>query len=189
VVFLDKDGTLVEDIPYNVVPGRIRLAPGAAEGVQALAAAGFRLAVVTNQSGVARGYFPETALAGVEARLRELLADIGVPLAGFFYCPHHPGGTVAGYATACRCRKPAPGMVLAAASSLGADLAACWVVGDAPTDIAAGRQAGCRTVQVGRDAESADPDWTKWIPDFRAVNLAAAAIAILTASRRHSPAG
>ena len=97
-IFLDKDGTLVENVPYNVEPGRMRLAPGAAEAVRALHAAGYDLIVVSNQSGVARGLFAEAALAAVEARLRELLAGAGAPLRAFYYCPHHPAGTAA----ACR---------------------------------------------------------------------------------------
>src|SRR3954470_4364570 len=114
-VFLDKDGTLIEDVPYNVDPARIRLMPGAAGGLRALDAAGYRLIVVSNQSGVARGYFEEAALAAVEARLRELLAEAGVPLAGFYYCPHHPEGSVAAYAVECSCRKPQPGLLVRAA--------------------------------------------------------------------------
>src|SRR5262245_36427310 len=93
-VFLDKDGTLIEDVPYNVDPGQIRLTPGAATGLRLLHERGFRLLIISNQSGVARGYFPEQALAAVEERLRELLAEVGVPLAGFYYCPHHPQGVV-----------------------------------------------------------------------------------------------
>jgi HAD superfamily hydrolase (TIGR01662 family) len=85
VVFLDKDGTLVEDVPYKADPSLVRLSPGAGPALAGLHAAGWRVAVVTNQSGVARGHFPEAALAAVEARVRDLLADLGVPLAGFFY--------------------------------------------------------------------------------------------------------
>jgi len=81
-----------------------------------LESAGYRIVVVSNQSGVARGFFPESALAAVEGRLGELLAGFGVPLAGFAYCPHHPEGRVARYARACDCRKPAPGMLLRAAA-------------------------------------------------------------------------
>jgi histidinol-phosphate phosphatase family protein len=179
VVFLDKDGTLVEDVPYNVNPAQVRLAPGAANGLPRLAAAGFRLAVVSNQSGVARGYFPESALKGVETRLVELLGDIGVSLAGFFYCPHHPEGTIAGYAVACDCRKPAPGLVLAAARELGTDPRACWMVGDILDDVEAGRRAGCRTVLIDNGNE------TEWLPGplrephFRVRDLAEAADAIL----------
>src|SRR4051812_7101588 len=115
-VFLDKDGTLVEDVPYNVEPSRIRLGPGAAAGLSQLHAAGFLLIVVSNQSGVARGMFSEDALTAVHERLKELLAEFGVSLSGFYYCPHHPQGTVARYAVKCSCRKPEPGMIRAAAS-------------------------------------------------------------------------
>jgi D-glycero-D-manno-heptose 1,7-bisphosphate phosphatase len=154
VVLLDKDGTLVEDVPYNVDPARIRLAPGAAEGARLLHEAGFRLVVVSNQSGVARGHFPEAALAGVEARLRELLARAGAPLDGFLYCPHHPEGAVPEYTRACDCRKPAPGLLLRALKARGADPARSWMVGDILNDVEAGRRAGCRTVLVDAGSET-----------------------------------
>ena len=89
-VFLDKDGTLIEDVPYNVDPVRLRLMPGAIEGLRALQAAGFRLIVVTNQSGVARRLFTEPELAVAHAALDELLLAAGVTLDGFYYCPHLP---------------------------------------------------------------------------------------------------
>jgi D-glycero-D-manno-heptose 1,7-bisphosphate phosphatase len=138
-VFLDKDGTLVEDVPYNVDPGRIRLTAGAVEGLCALHGAGYRLVVVSNQSGVARGYFPERALAVVEIRLRELLAEAGVPLAGFYYCPHHPHGSIGAYAVACPCRKPAPGLIVRAATEHGIDPGRSWLIGDILDDVEAGR--------------------------------------------------
>ncbi len=149
VVFLDKDGTLVENIPYNVDPSRISLRPGAGPALSALHRAGWRLALVSNQSGVARGLFPEAALVVVEARLRDLLQEYAIPLAGFFYCPHHPDGTVPGYARDCGCRKPAPGLILTAARSLEVNPTDCWMVGDSMIDVEAGRRAGCRTILVG----------------------------------------
>src|SRR3954471_12443761 len=118
-VFLDKDGTLVEDVPYNVDPELIRLGAGAAEGLPRLQAAGFRLIVISNQSGVARGLFPEEALTAVHERLRQLLNGLGVQLDGFFYCPHHPQALVPEYAVACSCRKPEPGLILTAACEHG----------------------------------------------------------------------
>lgn len=167
VVFFDKDGTLVEDVPYNADPERMNLLPGVGEALRRLHDAGWRLAVVTNQSGVARGLFPESALAGVEARLRELLAASVVPLAGFFYCPHHPAGTVAEYAVACECRKPAPGLILRAAASLGVDPHDCWMVGDQVSDVEAGRRAGCRTVLL-------NPTFTRWDRDVVAPDVGGA---------------
>jgi histidinol-phosphate phosphatase family protein len=178
-VFLDKDGTLVEDVPYNVDPTLIRLMPGAAEGLRLLDAAGYRLVVVSNQSGVARGYFAEEALAAVKERLRELLEGAGVPLAGFFYCPHHPKGVVPAYAVACDCRKPAPGLIFRAARDLGLDPAQAWFVGDILDDVEAGRAAGCRTIFLDNGHETEwrlSPERT---PHFKAADLAAAA-AIIT---------
>src|SRR5688500_8984557 len=109
VVFLDKDGTLIEDRPFNVNPNLIRFTPGAVLALRRLHARGFQFVVITNQSGVARGLFDESALGPVEHRLRELLGLIGVPLSGFYYCPHYPRGTVGRYSVSCICRKPMPG--------------------------------------------------------------------------------
>lgn len=147
-VFLDKDGTLVPNIPYNVDPSRITLASGAGEALLAMAASGYRLYVVSNQSGVARGYFPASALDAVEERLRALLAEEGVVLDGVKWCPHHPEGTVEPYAVACNCRKPQPGMLTSLAAEHGIDLAASWMIGDTLNDVEAGRAAGCRTILV-----------------------------------------
>jgi histidinol-phosphate phosphatase family protein len=108
-VFLDKDGTLIEDLPYNVEPARIRLAPGALDGMARLHACGFMLVVVTNQAGVALGRFEEGALRAVEQRLKCLVGDAGVRLAAMYWCPHHPAGTARRYAIECGCRKPRGG--------------------------------------------------------------------------------
>ena len=181
-VFLDKDGTLVEDVPYNVDPARIRLAPGAREGLTALADAGYRLFVVSNQSGVARGMFGEEALGPVWAKLAELLGGFGVKLDGAYYCPHYPGGSVPEFARDCDCRKPAPGMLLRAAREHGLDLAESWLVGDILHDVEAGRRAGCRTVLLDNGHE------TEWDlspgrrPHLVAADLAEAARLILAAS-------
>jgi histidinol-phosphate phosphatase family protein len=182
-VFLDKDGTLVEDVPYNVDPRLVRLLPGAGDGLRRLQDAGLLLFVVSNQSGVARGLFPESALSPVEERLRGLLADCGVALDGFYYCPHHLEGVVAGYASHCDCRKPAPGLIRRAAAEHGLDLGRSWMVGDILDDVEAGRAAGCRTVLVDNGHE------TEWVltpgrqPDLRAADLREAARLILSGGR------
>jgi D-glycero-D-manno-heptose 1,7-bisphosphate phosphatase len=182
-VFLDKDGTLIEDVPYNVDPARIRLGPGAAEGLPRLHAAGFRLIVISNQSGVARGLFAEEALRGVEERLRQLLGDLGVPLAGFHYCPHHPEGVVPRYAVACSCRKPQPGLIVEAARSHRVRLDRSWFVGDILDDVEAGRRAGCRTVLIDNGNETVWRRSPLRRPDFVAADLAGAARIIASESR------
>ncbi len=180
-VFLDKDGTLIRDVPYNVDPASVRLLPGTGEGLARLHAAGYRLIVITNQSGVARGRFAIEALAGVEARLRELLGPFGVPLAGFYFCPHHPEGTVPAYTRSCECRKPGPGMIRRASADHGVDPARSWFIGDILHDIEAGHRAGCRAILIDNGHE------TEWdltparTPDGRAADLDEAARLILAA--------
>ncbi|HSH21275.1 MAG TPA: HAD family hydrolase [Candidatus Caenarcaniphilales bacterium] len=178
-VFLDKDGTLVRDLPYNVDPARIELVPGALAALATLQAAGYRLAVVTNQSGVARGFFDESALGAVEERLRQLLAEGGVVLDAFLHCPHHPDGTVADFAVECGCRKPRPGLVRRAAGILGVEPAASWFVGDILNDVEAGSRAGCRTVLVDVGSETEWQDGPHRRPDVVVPDLPAAARAIL----------
>ena len=175
-VFLDKDGTLVEDVPYNVDPAALVLAPGAREGAQALHNAGYKLVVVTNQSGVARGHFERDALRAVEDRLGELL---GVPLAGFYDCPHHPDGSVAEFAVDCECRKPLPGLLTDAAADLDLDLSASWMVGDILNDVEAGHRAGCRTVLIDNGGETEWVDGPMRVPDHQCADMAAAARLIL----------
>ncbi|KAB8316061.1 HAD family hydrolase [Tolypothrix campylonemoides VB511288] len=179
-VFLDKDGTLIEDVPYNVDPQQIKLASGAIEGLLSLQEAGYKLIVITNQSGVARGYFPESALVGVEERLCQLLAAEGIYLAGFYYCPHHPDGVVREFALVCDCRKPAPGLLLRAAGEHNIDLRSSWFIGDILNDVEAGHCAGCKTVLLDNGNE------TKWefsaqrTPDFIVTDLMEAAQVILS---------
>jgi len=119
--------------------------PGAVGAMRRLSAAGYGLVIVTNQSGIARGMYTEPQYEQLTARLRQALADEGVPLAGVYHCPHLPDGSVAGYARDCDCRKPAPGLLLRAQKELGIDMAASLMVGDKPSDIEAARAA-----QVGR---------------------------------------
>jgi histidinol-phosphate phosphatase family protein len=168
-LFLDKDGTLIEDVPHNVDPTRIVLVDGAREALSAARAAGFMIVVVSNQPGVARGRFALEALDAVEARLREL-----VDLDAVRWCPHHVDGTVARYAVACSCRKPAAGLLTTVASELDLDLAGSWMVGDILDDVEAGRRAGCRTVLVDRGGET---EW-RWcvdrVPDVIAPDLPSA---------------
>lgn len=183
-VFLDKDGTLVEDIPYNVDPTLIRLAESAIEGLCLLQEAGYRLLVVTNQSGVARGFFTEDDLYPVQKRLQELLSPARIILSGFYYCPHYPQGSVRQYAVECSCRKPQPGMLYQAARDHQIDLKESWLVGDILHDVEAGNRAGCKTVLINNGHE------TEWDvtpvrqPDFIVKNLKDAAQFILSKNVR-----
>ncbi len=153
-VFLDKDGTLIDNVPDNVDPERIRLAIGAGAALRRLQQAGYGLIVVTNQSGVGRGIFSEDALAGVRTRIEQLLARESVTLQDFYYCPHWLHSTCARYAFRCSCRKPAPGLLQAAARAHALTLPACWMVGDILDDVEAGRRAGCRTVLIDNGNET-----------------------------------
>ena len=157
-VFLDKDGTLIVDVPYNIDPERVVLYPDAGPALQRMQSAGYRLVVISNQSGVARGYFTEAALPAVWERLRLLFAPFGVTFDGFYYCPHEPSGTVSDYALACTCRKPQPGMLRRAAQELTINLAESWMIGDILNDVEAGNRAGCRSIMINRGNE------TEWLP-------------------------
>src|SRR5690349_2883234 len=144
-VFIDKDGTLIEDDPYNVDPDRMRFAPGACEALSELACCPFRLIVISNQSGVALGRFEIGSLDAVEAKLHDMFASCGATLDGVYWCPHHPAGSVSAYARACHCRKPAPGMLLRASREHKIDLRKSWFIGDILDDVEAGNLAGCKT--------------------------------------------
>ncbi|NJL85880.1 MAG: HAD-IIIA family hydrolase [Leptolyngbyaceae cyanobacterium SM1_1_3] len=136
----------------------------------------YALVVVTNQSGVARGYFPETALTAVEQRLRSLLP---APLQGFYYCPHAPQGNIPAYVQTCDCRKPAPGLLLRAAAEHGIDLECSWMIGDILNDVEAGHQAGCRSILIDNGSQT---EWVltpRRVPDFKAIDLSLAADYIL----------
>jgi D-glycero-D-manno-heptose 1,7-bisphosphate phosphatase len=141
-VFLDRDGTLVDELGYLARPEDLRLLPGAAEGVRRLNEAGWRAVVVTNQSGIARGLFGPGELDAVHARLAQELALSGAHLDGIYSCPHHPEHGTGPLRQVCACRKPAPGLLLTAARELGLDLAASWIVGDSLRDLEAGARAG-----------------------------------------------
>lgn len=177
-VFLDKDGTLVRNVPYNVDPARVQFTDGAFRGLSRLASAGFALIVVSNQPGIGLGHFSRSALDALAHHLKERLADAGIPLTAFYACPHRPPSRQ-GTLSACTCRKPAPGLLQRAAREHGIALEASWMVGDILDDVEAGHRAGCRTVllDVGNETE-----WRfgpRRTPTLRARDLAHAAQAIL----------
>ncbi len=147
-VFLDRDDTLIADPGYLADPAAVRLLDGAAEALRLLAGAGYRLILITNQSGIARGLLDEAQLEAIHAELAGQLAAAGAHLDGIYYCPYHPEGTVERFSRESDERKPGPGMLLRAAREMELDLSASWMVGDRSRDILAGRRAGCRTVRV-----------------------------------------
>lgn len=182
-VFLDKDGTLVEDIPYNVDPDRVRLMEGALEGLRLLQNYGYDLIVVTNQSGVARGFFDEQDVHWMMRRLSDLLASKGIFLKGYYYCPHHPEGKFSKYAVDCFCRKPQPGMLYQAALERHIRLSDSWMIGDILHDVEAGNRAGCKTILLNNDHETEWKLTTSRRPKFIVRDLAEAAQAIVSDNR------
>lgn len=136
--FLDRDGVVNVEVDYLYEPGKVEIVPGTVEALKKLKELGFLRIVVTNQAGVARGMYQEKDIHAVHQRIRELLAEQGADVDEFFYCPHHEKFT-----GECACRKPAPGMLLAAAAKYDIDMARSFMVGDRLSDLEAGRNAGC----------------------------------------------
>ena len=147
-VFLDRDGTINEQVGYLNHLDRFWLLPGAAQAIRRLNEAGLIVVVMTNQSGVARGYYPESLVETVHRKMEAELAQGGARLDGVYYCPHHPQAEIPEYKQDCPCRKPKPGMILQAAADLGLDPARSFVVGDQLKDIETGRAVNARTVLV-----------------------------------------
>lgn len=188
-VFLDKDGTLLEDLPYNVDPTRMVLAAGALRALDALAGSPFRVCVVTNQPGVALGLHAEQDLQPVEQWLRDVCAARGVAFGGMYACPHHPQGLVRRYALTCTCRKPACGLLLRAARDHELGLAQCWMIGDTLDDIEAAHRAGCRAILLDNGNEKRWQRTPLRTPDYEVPSLPAAVDLILARPARIPAAG
>lgn len=172
VVFLDRDGTLNVELGYIADLNDLVLIPGAAEAVSRLNRLGIAAVLVTNQSGPARGYYPESHVQDLNQRLARLLAQEGASLDAIYYCPHHAQGSVPEYAIACNCRKPAVGLVERAFAELaGLDRNRAYMVGDQSTDIELARNAGLKSVMVntgfGADVMAGRFQW-KVKPDYLA---------------------
>jgi D-glycero-D-manno-heptose 1,7-bisphosphate phosphatase len=156
-VFLDRDGTINEEVGYMDRLEKLKLIPFAAEAIRLINSSGMKTVVVTNQSGVARGLFDEAFVDRVHIRLREMLRTEGAFLDGIYFCPHHPTEGRERYLMTCDCRKPAPGLLLQAAVNLNLDPLRSYMVGDTLKDIEAGIRAGAQgiLVRTGYGAESA----------------------------------
>jgi D-glycero-D-manno-heptose 1,7-bisphosphate phosphatase len=152
-VFLDKDGTLVKDVPYNADPALVAFETDVFEGLRTLQGHGFKLVIISNQPGISMGLFSQHELDNLIRFFEKKFTENGALLSGFYYCPHTPATAE----TACSCRKPEPGLLLSAAQDLHIDLAASWMVGDILNDVEAGNRAGCRTVLINNGNE------TEWL--------------------------
>lgn len=152
--FLDRDGVLNVDHGYVHRPDQLEWIAGAPQAVALLNRAGYTVIVVTNQSGVARGYYDETAVRHFNAHMQDALRAQGAHIDAFYYCPHHPQGTVAQYAIACRCRKPLPGLLEQAARDWPIDLGRSFLIGDKDADMAAAAAFDVRGIKFDAAAHS-----------------------------------
>lgn len=150
-VFLDRDGVLIEDVHLLTRPDQLILFSYVPAALRRLKQAGWALVVVSNQAVVARGLATEAEVVALHLHLQELLDD---SIDRFYFCPHHPNATLPAYRQDCTCRKPRPGMLLQAAHDLDLDLKASYMIGDRPSDIEAGYQAGCATILVSTGMEA-----------------------------------
>jgi D-glycero-D-manno-heptose 1,7-bisphosphate phosphatase len=156
-VFLDRDGTINEEVNYLSDPDQLRLIGGAAEAIKRLNGGGFKVVVITNQAGIARGYFSEATLQQIHRELEKMLRAQEAHIDAIYYCPHHPTAGIGVYKIDCNCRKPKPGLLERAARELNLDLRQSFVVGDKSADLQAGNAVGCRAILVrtgyGRESE------------------------------------
>ena len=173
-MFLDRDGVIIRNCHYLNDPAKVELLPGAAAAIRRLNGVGIPVIVVTNQSGIARGYFSEERLGEIHQALERALAHERAKLDAIYYCPHHPDIGPPAYRRTCRCRKPSPGMLLDAARDLNLDLSTSALAGDEGRDIVAGRRAGlaCTALITPDDRRLSSPPEDE--PDFFAPTLDAA---------------
>jgi len=157
-VFLDRDGVINELIYYQehgvvdspFIPNQFRLLPEVTKAITRFHELGFKVIAVSNQPGIAKGYFSQETFAEIKVRMNSELAKRGAFLDGEYYCFHHPEAKVKRLKANCMCRKPEPGLLLKAAEELDINLSLSWMIGDGLTDIMAGKSAGCRTILLGR---------------------------------------
>lgn len=166
-VFLDRDGTLIVDRGYLASPAQIEFLQGAISALSTFVSSGYRLVVVTNQSGIGRGYFTEEQAARVRDAFLEALSRNGLDSVSYYVCPHSPDA-------GCPCRKPEPGLFHRAQKELGLSLESSWTIGDKMSDVLAGKAAGTRTILFGRNAEAkasldlAAESWPELVKAWRA---------------------
>ncbi len=181
-IFIDRDDTLIANSGYLGDPAGIKLIDGVDQAIKAFRAAGYKIVVITNQSGVARGMFTENTLDKIHDEMRRQLSDLDADVDAVYYCPYLPQGKVPEYARASALRKPDPGMLLQAAQEMDIDLSASWMIGDSERDITAGKRAGCKTVLLGQD-RTAD----HYGADYSMGDLLAASKAIIPQAPQPEP--
>ncbi|MEZ5290855.1 MAG: HAD family hydrolase [Vicinamibacterales bacterium] len=189
-VLLDRDGTINEDVGYLSALSQLTLYPWAVDAIRLLKRAGYVVAMITNQGGIGRGMIAPAFIAEVHGEIDRRLAAAGAAVDGWYHCPHHPEALVEPLRMVCDCRKPAPGMALAAARDLNIDLARSWMVGDKWADVQLGQRVGARTILLrtgwGRIEEAVRPDGQT--VDAICDTLAGAVALVLDADRG-GPAG
>lgn len=149
-VFLDRDDTLIKDIPYLSDPEKVKLMPGAGEAIRMLNEKGIPAIIITNQSGIARGLFDETELQAVHERLTGILARNSARIDAIYFCPHYPEGIIEKYAVRCNCRKPKTGLLERAAADFSLILKRCYFIGDKKSDMEAIHRVGGKGLLVGK---------------------------------------
>ena len=153
--FLDRDGVLIEEKNYLSSPADVTIFPETIQALRILRKNDFKIIVITNQGGVAKGYYKEESILDVHKEIDRQLAKVKLKIDKYYYCPHHPEGTVKRYSIACKCRKPSPGLILDAVKEFGIELNKSFLIGDKVSDIEAAQNAGCLAILVktghGRD--------------------------------------
>ncbi|HEY9159797.1 MAG TPA: HAD family hydrolase [Desulfomonilia bacterium] len=158
-VFLDRDDTIIKDVPYLKDPDMIMLLPGASRAVRLLNDNAIFAIIITNQSGIARGLLNEADLEAVHKRLRKMLADDSARIDAIYSCPHHPDGVIERYAVRCRCRKPETGLLEDAARDFSLNLSRCYFIGDKQSDIEAIHRVGGKGILVGHSTETISAEY------------------------------
>jgi len=169
-VFLDRDGTINEEVGYLDHLDKLQMIPGTAEAIRMINDSGLKAVVVTNQSGIGRGFFNESFIREVHAQLQEALKEKGAFIDAFYFCPHHPTEGKGAYLTSCNCRKPQPGMLLKAAADMNIDLGRSYMVGDTPKDVETARKVCAKGVLV-KTGYGGDQHEEAVRPDYLAEDL------------------